>query len=86
MKSRLGPQFKKIFKRLPKNVKSLARKNFKLWVNNPSHPSLNFKSVSKKDNLYSVRIGDGWRVLGIKDKETILWIWIGSHEDYNKLV
>jgi len=71
---------------LPEYVKILARKNFKLWMDNPNHPGLNFKLIDKKENLYSVRVDKGWRALGIKEGNSIIWIWIGSHEDYNKLV
>ncbi|MBN8569745.1 MAG: hypothetical protein J0M18_08940 [Ignavibacteria bacterium] len=86
MKSFLGQNFRKLFSTLPNHVKILAKKNFKLWINNPKHPSLNFKLINKEKNIYSVRIGKGWRALGIREKDEIVWIWIGSHEDYNKLV
>jgi hypothetical protein len=31
-------------------------------------------------------VGLSHRALGIKEKETMIWFWIGSHEDYDKLI
>jgi hypothetical protein len=50
------------------------------------HPSLSFKRVGKATESYSVRVGIGWRALGVKDKDTMIWFWIGSHSDYNNLI
>ena len=37
--------------------------------------------------VYSVRIGRGWRALGYKtDGTTIIWFWIGSHADYDRIL
>jgi hypothetical protein len=33
-----------------------------------------------------VRVGDYYRAIGhFVEKDTFLWTWIGTHEDYNKL-
>jgi hypothetical protein len=34
----------------------------------PSHPSLEFKCVGKRASVYSVRVGIGWRALGVVDQ------------------
>ncbi len=52
----------------------------------PSHPGLQFKRVHATEPLYSVRIGLGWRALGLREGDTIYWFWIGSHAQYDKLV
>jgi len=36
--------------------------------------------------MYSVRVGKGWRALGLVEGDTISWFWIGSHADYEKLL
>ena len=86
MKSRLNEEFLKCFRRLPDEVKELARNNYKLWVADPMHPSLHFKRVGIKKPIYSVRIGIGWRALGLLDGDTITWFWIGSHAEYDRLI
>ncbi|WP_307877504.1 MULTISPECIES: hypothetical protein [unclassified Rhizobium] len=47
------------------------------------HPSLHFKKVG---NLWSARVGLSWRALAAQDGQTIIWFWIGSHTDYDKLL
>jgi hypothetical protein len=74
------------FKRLPHRIQRLARKNYKLWKQNPSHPGLQFKLVGKTKPIYSVRIGINWRALGLRKDETIVWFWIGSHAEYDTIV
>ncbi len=86
MKSQLSTQFIKNFKVLPERIKNLARKNYKLWKENPHHPSLEFKELKHNSHIYSIRIGIGWRAIGIIENETIIWFWISSHSDYDKLL
>ena len=37
--------FRKLFAALPPDVQRKARKNYKLWRENPAHPSLDFKKT-----------------------------------------
>jgi hypothetical protein len=50
------------------------------------HPSLRFKKVNQLENVYSVRIGLGYRALGILKGSVVTWFWIGSHADYDRLI
>ena len=86
MKSRRTESFKKLFIKIPKPIKDLAGKSYKIWIENPSHPSLHFKKVQDKPEIYSVRIGIHFRALGLIKDNFIYWFWIGSHEDYNKFI
>jgi hypothetical protein len=74
------------FARLPEDVKAKARKNYRLWKKNPNHPGLHFKRVHAKEPVFAIRIGRGWRALGLMENDTIAWFWIGSHSDYDKIV
>ena len=56
-----------------------ARKAFRLWRQDPSHPSLHFKRVHSREPVYSVRVSLGWRVLGLHEGDAMDWFWIGSH-------
>jgi len=84
--SHLTEEFIERFRKLPAGVKQTARKNYKLWKRNPSHPSLDFKRVHTTRPIYSIRVGIGWRALGTKEGDTILWFWIGPHNAYDKLI
>lgn len=37
-------------------------------------------------SLWSVRIGDHYRALGVDVEGGILWIWIGTHAEYDNLI
>jgi hypothetical protein len=37
-------------------------------------------------NRFSVRTGDHHRAIGQSLADAVEWVWIGSHEDYNKLI
>jgi len=87
MKSELTNDFVQRFAQLPDRVKQTARKNYKLWKDNPTHPSLEFKKLNTQEPLYSIRVGIGWRAVGVlKTSDTIVWFWIGSHSEYDKLL
>jgi hypothetical protein len=80
--SRGTPEFWRLYGVLPSEVKSVARKNYRLWEANPFHPSLHFKSIGKPN--WSVRIGDHYRAIGKFSGPMFLWEWVGSHADYDK--
>ena len=86
MNSALAASFLAQYSALPAEIQLLARKNYRLWKTNPSHPGLQYKRVGKRTETYSVRIGLNWRALGVKTGDTIIWFWIGSHADYDKIV
>jgi hypothetical protein len=84
--SRLTDDFVARFKELPDSVKEQARKSYRLWKKEPTYPSLRFKKIHMKEGLYSVRVGHGWRALGLREGNSMTWFWIGSHADYNRLL
>jgi len=87
LNSELTPEFLDLFGKLPGKIKELAAKNYRIWKENSNHPGLNFKKVKGTDNIYSIRIGLYYRALGtLKSKDTIIWFWIGSHGDYDRLI
>lgn len=86
LKSVTTNRFRKALAKLPKNVQERARQSYQLWKLNNNHPSLHFKQIYKQQPIYSVRIGLSYRAIGIIEKDTIIWFWIGSHEDYNNLI
>jgi len=79
-------QYRKSFARLPREIKRAARSAFRNWRDDPTQPGLHFKRVHRKRNVYSVRITDGWRALGTRDRDRIAWFWIGTHDAYERLL
>ena len=86
MISRTRRSFRDGFRRLPAEVKQQTRRAYAAWKVDPFHGSLQFKSVSEAGNLWSVRIGRGYRALGRRYGNTVEWFWIGSHAEYDQLI
>ena len=86
MRSQTSRKFWRLFGKLPADVQARARLAYAQWRKNPSHPSLRFKRVSQQYPLYSVRIGEHHRALGLLEGDLITWWWIGSHDDYERML
>jgi hypothetical protein len=86
IESRVTRSFRTAFDALPDEIQARARRAYHLFRDHPEHPSLRFKKVSQLENVYSVRIGLGYRALGVLEGSTIIWFWIGSHADYDRLI
>ena len=68
---------------LPQEVRRLADKSFERLRVNPKHPSLRLKKVG---NFWSVRVGMAFRALAIEDGDDLIWVWLGSHDEYERLI
>jgi hypothetical protein len=86
MKSQINDDFLKFYRRLPTDIRQQARKAYRLFQQDPYHPSLNFKSIHPSQPFYSARISRGYRTVGIRSDDKIIWFWIGSHADYDRLI
>ncbi|MBX7235703.1 MAG: hypothetical protein K1X65_15050 [Caldilineales bacterium] len=86
MKSYTRASFWKAYWALPPEVRQRAKEAYRLWRQNPAHPGLRFKQVKPNAPVYSVRIGLNHRALGLLKDDTITWFWIGSHDEYDRLL
>jgi hypothetical protein len=78
-----SPAFWRVYEALPTQVRDTADKSLALLKCNPQHPSLHFKKVG---NYWSVRVGRRHRALATEVGDGLLWFWIGTHEDYQRLI
>ena len=83
MKHFASPDFWKAYESLPAQVRRVADNNYELLKSDPRHPSLHFKRIGR---FWSVRVGLHFRALGVDAEDGIVWFWIGSHADYDKLI
>ncbi|ADE15392.1 conserved hypothetical protein [Nitrosococcus halophilus Nc 4] len=83
MKHFTNPSFWECYDKLPTEIKELADKNYELLKENPKHPSLHFKKVEK---FWSVRVGNRYRAVAVEVEDGLLWFWIGTHAEYDKLL
>jgi len=58
---------------------------YQLFAENPDHPSLRFKKLQVSDSIWSVRISEQYRAVGVRSGDTIEWIWIGTHNEFDNL-
>lgn len=75
--------FWEAYSKLPADIRNLADKNFVLLKQDPQHPSLHFKKIGR---FWSARVGRRYRALAVEADDNLLWFWIGSHSDYDRLI
>ena len=83
MRHQASVRFWDAYVRLPEPIRVLADKNYDLWLENPAHPSLHFKKVGR---FWSARVGLQHRALAVEADDTLIWFWIGRHDEYERLI
>ena len=68
---------------LPASIRDQADRAYDLLKVNPKHPSLHLKQVGR---FWSVRVGLQYRAVGVHAVDGIVWFWIGTHAEYDKLI
>jgi len=80
---RATKRFWRCFDDLTPELQQLARENFELLKVDPHHPSLHFKRVR---HYWSARVGLHHRAVGVDGSNGIVWIWIGLHDEYGRMI
>lgn len=83
MTHRASKRFWDCYDGLPADVRELADANHALLVLDERHPSLHFKKVGR---FWSVRVGLHYRALGVESGDDVIWLWIGHHAEYDRLI
>ena len=86
MRSSVTKTFRKQLNELPISVRKQAAKAYRLWQQDPHHPSFQFKRVSQRQPIYSARVSLNYRTLGLLESDRIYWFWIGTHDEYDELL
>jgi hypothetical protein len=87
MRSSASEDFWRCFDALPDAIQHKARRVYALWLDNPLHPGLHFKRVHPVEPVWSARIDLNYRALGLRDDtDGIVWFWIGSHDEYERII
>lgn len=80
---RTSGRFWRCFEDLPLPIQKAAKESFDLLRENPRHPSLHFKKVGK---VWSARVGISHRALAVADGDDFIWVWIGDHDEYERMI
>ena len=87
MISRTTRAFRERLATLPIEVQQQARAAFRLFQQNPTHPSLHYKTMRRRGTiLHSARVGLHYRVLAYEADTVLNWFWIGPHAEYDHLL
>lgn len=84
MNSRTRPSFWRAYRGLDPRVREAARRAYRLFQEDPGHPSLRFKKLGGYDNVWSVRVNEQYRAVGERHGDTMIWVWIGTHNEFEK--
>jgi hypothetical protein len=68
---------------LPEQVQRLADTKYRIFKANPFQPSLEFQTKGK---VWTVAIGRSYRAIARRVEDDLYWVWIGSHEAYNRML
>ena len=86
MKSRTTDRFWKCYDLLHADIKKRAKEAYSQFLKDPYYPSLYFKRVHSTRPIFSVRITKDYRAIGVLHENEIIWFWIGSHSEYDRLL
>jgi hypothetical protein len=83
MKHRASPRFWRHYRALPSEIQQMADRGYQMLLLDPRHPSLHYKRIGK---LWSARVGLHHRALATERDGVMVWVWIGSHAEYDLLL
>ena len=86
MKSVTTEKFRLLFASATSERQARIKDAYRLWKDNPGHPSLRFKKVHTRLPIYSVRVDLDLRAVGILEDGTLVWFWVGPHPQYEALL
>ncbi|MFH1187558.1 MAG: type II toxin-antitoxin system RelE/ParE family toxin [bacterium] len=72
--------FKKNYQILPEDIKERIKKQLRVFVENPRHPSLRVKKMQDPRNIYEGRITYSYRFTFQVEGEIYILRKIGSHD------
>ena len=71
------------YRAFPEGVREVADQAFAHLKQDPRYPSLHFKKVGP---YWSARVGSHHRALAVETNDGLVWFWIGTHAEYDKLL
>jgi hypothetical protein len=86
VKSYTTASFREHFKLLSKQLQKQAREAYRHFQADPNYPGVRFKKVHPTKPIYSARVGKGHRAVGVLEGDEIVWFWIGSHKEYERVI
>jgi hypothetical protein len=76
-------KFWECYRALPHAIQQLADQSFERLKQDPHYPSLHFKNTGR---YWSARVGISHRALAVEGDDGLVWFWIGTHAEYDRLL
>jgi hypothetical protein len=85
VKSLGSPAFWEDYRKLPAVIRDAARAAYKKFLQDPAHPSLQLERLRFDQRFWSVRVTRDFRAVAQRlESDTWIWVWIGSHKDFDR--
>jgi mRNA-degrading endonuclease RelE of RelBE toxin-antitoxin system len=72
--------FDRLFKRLPKHIRSEALEKVGMYLNTPAHPSLRAKRIRGTDRLWELSVTMNYRITFEVEDDRVILRRIGTHD------
>jgi hypothetical protein len=78
-------KFWKAYHTLPPEIKQAARATHRKFLEHPAQPSLQLERLRSDPRFWSVRVTRDFRAVAQRfEGDLWVWIWIGSHKDFDR--
>jgi len=79
-------RFRAAFATLPEAARRSISRGARTLLEHPGDPALQFKPIHPLRPVFSARVALGYIALGVKEGQDVIWFWVGSHADYDRLL
>ena len=83
---RRHPEILGTLPRLACGYSEVGRQKLPSMVRESESSFASLPALASSKNRFTVRVGERYRALGRLDSSTLIWVWIGSHAEYDRLV
>lgn len=73
-------QFQKKYKKLPQQIREKTKKQLRLLLSDPTHPSLNLKKMKDPREIWEIRITYSYRLTFQQFEEAFYLRNVGTHD------
>lgn len=80
----LSEPYKKLFARLPADIRETTYEKLELFLNNPSHPSLRVKKIKGTEKIWEMSVTMNYRITFEVWEHEIYLRRIGTHDILNR--
>jgi hypothetical protein len=85
VRSRTTVSFRRAYSQLPQNIQRRAQEAYRLFEENRRTQDFGSRRSTKRDPYIPLDTLT-YRALGIREGDQIIWFWIGTHGDYERLL